>query len=353
MTISTPIGVEVRQRRPALAVFLVGLAIWCVATAITAATRDPILVPTVIVAGSFAVPLAFAVFLFQRQAEEIGNRLPLPVMAAAFLGAGTFGVLLSALLESYLVPPKAGSFIVVGIVEEMCKGVVIILAARKMASRRPLDGMVLGAVVGAGFAAFETAGYAFDAYISSATGTHLVSLVQSQVNRALIGPVGHIIWSSILGGALFAAVGRGRSRWAANLSATFAGVVLLHSFWDQADGWARIITRGVTNGGWHIGWPDAVVWKTTPTHHQLLVFYGLNGGLLFMTAAVGVLWFARCWRRYRRGESGMVADSDVPSPSSLKTCMAPPRASTRSWSPMRPEPFVGSAPPIPSSRMIS
>src|SRR3954468_10639481 len=148
----TPIGSNIRWRRPGLAVLLVGVGMWSIATAVTAATKDHILVPTVIVAGSFAISLAVVVSLFHRDDQQVGTTLSPGVMLEAFLGAGTFGLVLAALLESYLAPALTGGVLGVGFVEEMCKGLVIVVVARHMRSREPLDGMVLGAIVGAGFA---------------------------------------------------------------------------------------------------------------------------------------------------------------------------------------------------------
>jgi hydroxymethylbilane synthase len=48
--------------------------------------------------------------------------------------------------------------------------------------------------------------------------------------------------------------------------------------------------------------------------------------------------------------NGSSACRQVPAPAGLSMVMVPPSASTRSFSPMRPEPRTGSAPPVPSSR---
>jgi RsiW-degrading membrane proteinase PrsW (M82 family) len=290
---------NVRWRHPGVDIFLLGLALWSVAAFVAAVTGDPILVPMVILAGSFVIPVAVVVGLFHRQVTQVGTAFPTGIILGAFLGGGTVGVLLSALLETYLLPSRTGTFIVVGLVEEACKGLVIVLVARYMRSRAPLDGMVLGAIVGAGFAAFESAGYAFDSYVYGSKDP-LQNVLQTQINRAPGEPFSHIVWSSILGGALFlGAAGHRRLRLTKGVFASFVGVVALHALWDQANGWAIIMTRAITGSGWHLGWPDSAAWKDSPTSNQLEWHNVVYQMLVILIGLAGALWFVQRWLRFR------------------------------------------------------
>jgi hypothetical protein len=95
------------------------------------------------------------------------------------------------------------------------------------------QGALLGATVGAGFAAFESAGYAFNAAIT-ARGIDLVSLLQTEVIRAILSPVGHVLWTAILGAVLFGAShGRPRFRWTWTVLVTYVVVSLLHGLYDS------------------------------------------------------------------------------------------------------------------------
>jgi len=70
--------------------------------------------------------------------------------------------------------------------------------------RVPRDGMVLGATVGAGYSAFESAGYALGALIQYTDDRPVLNVLQTEAQRAVLAPFGHITWTAILGGAIFA-----------------------------------------------------------------------------------------------------------------------------------------------------
>jgi RsiW-degrading membrane proteinase PrsW (M82 family) len=293
---------DAQWRRPGLTIFLWGFAVWSITTAITAVTNDPILIPTVLLTGTFVIPIAVVVSLLHREETQVGSPLSPRVMIEGFLGGGTVGLVLSALLEGYLMPSRTGTYVVVGLIEETCKGLLIVVAARRRQRRTPLDGMVLGAIVGAGFGAFESAGYAFNSYIKYGTTHPFGSLLQSELNRALVPPFGHIAWSSILGGALFAAASdRVRFRVTPHLFGVFLGVVALHSLWDEAYGWAIIMARASTGAGWDLGWPDGASWLDSPTTFQHQLFTAFYNVLLLVIGAAGALWFIRLWRRHSAG----------------------------------------------------
>ena len=93
---------------------------------------------------------------------------------------------------------------------------MLVAVASLVRPRVPRDGMVLGATVGAGFAAFESAGYA----LGRADPVHRrppgVNVLQTEAFRAVLAPFGHITWTAILGGAIFA------SAWATGPSGSTA-----------------------------------------------------------------------------------------------------------------------------------
>jgi RsiW-degrading membrane proteinase PrsW (M82 family) len=289
------------ERHPALLVVIVGAVMWGVTCAVTAITDDTILVPTVILGGSFLVPAAVVTAALVRvDRQRDGAALDATTIVLGFFAGGAVGVVLAGLLETYLLPSQDGTFLVLGIIEEATKAVIVMLVAWRVATRRPLDGMVLGAVVGAGFAAFESSGYAFDAYLQHGAKHPFLDLLQTELSRALSAPFGHVIWTAILGGALFAAC-RGRSfRVTVGMLGTFAGVVLLHTAWDASYGWSIILTKAATGHGFDLSWPSTSAWVGQPSRGQLVAFDAIYYGFIAAIGGIGLYWFLRRWRQYSR-----------------------------------------------------
>ncbi|MET9544306.1 hypothetical protein ABZY36_03200 [Streptomyces sp. NPDC006627] len=116
----TPTGPTPRLRapRPWLRIFTTGLVLWLLTVAVTFATGNPNLVPTLLLLGSFLVSVTFVVWAFDRR--ETGELTPTPIFST-FLTGGVLGVLAASLLESYLLPPPAWLFVGVGLIEEAVK----------------------------------------------------------------------------------------------------------------------------------------------------------------------------------------------------------------------------------------
>lgn len=218
-------------------VLLVGLALWVAAIAATIITSDPLLLPTIVMIGSFLVPVTALVWYLDHD--------PSPALSPrrivnAFIIAGVLGVLGSALLEYFLVGSGLVGYGEVGLIEEFVKGALIIIVAVGITSFRTRDGMVLGAAVGFGFAALESSGYAFVS-LFVVHGHQLVlsisSLLTTELVRGILAPFGHGMWSAILGGSIFyAAAKTGRIRPAWPWLAAYLLVVVLHAAFDAIDG---------------------------------------------------------------------------------------------------------------------
>jgi protease PrsW len=295
----------VAGKRAWLAVLLAGVLVWLLAAGVTAITKDAILIPTLFLIGSFLVPVTVVTFALGRLDD---CRLTTNVILKGFIAAGTIGVVVSAVTEIYLLPTGSGpfgnalGFFGVGLIEEVSKGAVLVAVAWRVRERTVHGGMVLGATVGAGFAAFESAGYAFYAYVQHTDDHPELNILQTEVSRAMLAPFGHLTWTALLGGALFAAAAppNGGFRLTKRVVWTLLGVTALHGAWDASYGWAIWITQGLVGSGWVADWPDGTYWETTPTGEELVVYWGMYDGALAVDGLIGVIWVVLSWRRGAR-----------------------------------------------------
>jgi protease PrsW len=281
------------SRRPWLGMFLGGLALWVATVAVTFVTQNPNLVPTIILLGSFLVPVTFVTYAFQRAGEIVTAQRIL----TAFVYGGVLGVLGASLLEAeFLKSPSAGTYLYVGLIEEAVKLAALWLVARRLPRYSMRDGIVLGAAVGFGFAALESAGYAFNALFTS-NGLSLINLVETEILRGILTPVGHGLWTAILGGALFAAAARrGRLRLTGSVLGFYLLVAALHALWDASQGVAVWLTLVLT--GTQVQWQFLRLGQVPDvTQTQVHLFTFLNWGLLILDALIGLLILHGRWRK--------------------------------------------------------
>ena len=71
---------------------------------------------------------------------------------------------------------------------------MLLAVAHLVHHREPRDGMVLGAIVGAGFAAFESSGYALQTILDHIDERPVFNILETELFRALLAPFGHISW---------------------------------------------------------------------------------------------------------------------------------------------------------------
>jgi len=293
-----PGGRVTRHRRAWIRIFLAGLALWVATVFVTFLTGNPNLVPTVILLGSFLVPVTFVAYAFEHRASDVLTEQSIFV---AFVYGGVLGVLGASILEVPLAGQESPlAYIGVGLIEEFCKLAALWLVARRLHQYRTLDGIALGAAVGFGFAAFETAGYAFNALFTM-RGLSLVNVVETEVLRGILTPVGHGLWTGILGGVLFHAARGGRLRVSRGLIGWYLVVSALHAFWDASGGIAAILVLLLTANSMQ-GQLLALGRVPAPTPAQVTLFTSLNWAFLALDGALGLalLWGVARRRRARR-----------------------------------------------------
>ncbi|MEU6660832.1 PrsW family intramembrane metalloprotease [Streptomyces sp. NPDC046821] len=263
-----------------------GLALWALTAAVTYATRNTTLLPTLILLGSFLVPAAFALWAYERHGRDLGVSLIL----GCFVVGGVLGVLGASLMEYYLLHPDLLMFVGVGLIEEAVKLAALMYVLHKQPRVRGLRaGLVLGASVGFGFAAFESAGYAFDAAVGM-RGIDLRSLLETEVVRGLLAPFGHGLWTAISGAALLAfRRPDGRYRFAAPVLSSYFGVSLLHALWDSTHGIALWIVARLTTADVPLAlFTQGYLPEPTGAQKHLFTLFSVGG--LALVSLAGIAW---------------------------------------------------------------
>jgi RsiW-degrading membrane proteinase PrsW (M82 family) len=191
------------------------------------------LIPGLILTGSFAVPVSILVLFFECNVRR--NVSLYQVMRLLLLG-GVLALLLSLFMYRLgaAFPIQRLGASLAGLVEEPAKLLTLAIVINSRRYRYTLNGLLLGAAVGTGFAAFESAGYAFRAGLEGG------SLVMRDVilTRGLLAPFTHIVWTAMAAGALWRVKRGAPFRWSMlrdpRLLRVFAVAVMLHMIWDSS-----------------------------------------------------------------------------------------------------------------------
>jgi RsiW-degrading membrane proteinase PrsW (M82 family) len=280
-------------------VFVTGLALWIASVVVTDVTGNPNLVPTVVLLGSFLVPVTAVIWYVD---HDDSPTLTPRLMLDAFLVSGILGVLAASLLELWLHSGGLLAYAGVGLIEEFVKLAALALVAWHLPRYTVRDGIVLGAAVGFGFGALESSGYALTALFAQqgpGSALSLDNLVSTELVRGVVAPVGHGLWTAIVGGVLFGArrtAGRGRVPSLVGVAAAFLLVSLLHALWDAMRGIALVLTAFLpVTPAQRVA--ATLGLKLSLSLAQTSTFLSIEAGGMLLTALVGLLALRHLWRR--------------------------------------------------------
>lgn len=222
-------------------VLLIGLALYVGALVALLLSENPNLFPTVVMVGSFLVPITYVSFFYERR--ELSS-VTMATTAMAFAYGGILGVIAASILEPIFVRQlNVLTVFVIGLIEEFVKILGVLVVARRRRHDSELDGLILGAAAGMGFAALESMGYAFTAFLQS--GGSLSSTVAVTLLRGILSPLGHGTWTAILASVLFRESKERRFRINWKVIGAYLLVVVLHGLWD---GVPAVISALVSSG---------------------------------------------------------------------------------------------------------
>ena len=121
-----------------------------------------------------------------------------------------------------------------GVVEEVCKIVAVVVAARGLTVKTARNGLFLGGAVGLGFAAFEDLRYAAASLVDPPIAHNaLASVISVTFGRDLFGPFEHPVLTALFAAALFAATSNGRYRITLTVVGVYLGVAAVHGLIDS------------------------------------------------------------------------------------------------------------------------
>ena len=189
--------------------------------------------PGLIVIGSFTVPLTTLILFMELNAWR--NVSFFEVIKIFFVG-GCASLVATLILFSILGARELDFFgaFMTGFIEETGKAVIVYYFLSKLDKLSILNGLLIGAAVGAGFAAFESAGYAMRFFFQGGWEVMMDVIFL----RGFLAPGGHVVWAAISGVGLVLAA---KSRYERSISQFFDAKflrlfiipVVLHGLWDS------------------------------------------------------------------------------------------------------------------------
>lgn len=190
------------------------------------------LIPGLVMVGSFAVPLSVLIFFFEMNARK--NVSLYQVIRLLFLGgivSITISLIFFDITDEVQLDWLGASL--AGLVEEPGKLLALAIVINAGRYHYTLNGLLFGAAVGMGFAAFESAGYALRAgfYEDSEAMTDSIML------RGLLAPFGHVVWTAMCGAALWKVKGRKSFEFSMlkdpRFYRVFLTAVVMHMIWNS------------------------------------------------------------------------------------------------------------------------
>jgi len=211
---------------------VLGLAVYGAFIIAWSSSGNRNLIPGLILAGSFAVPMSTLVLFFEC---NVRRNVSLYQVMRLLLVGGVLALLLSLVMYHLgaAFPVQWLGASIAGLVEEPAKLFAIGIVINNPRYRYTLNGLLLGAAVGTGFAAFESAGYAFRAGLEDGS----IAMGDVILRRGLLAPFTHIVWSAMAAGALWRVKRNAPFSWRmveeSRFRRVFAVAVILHMLWDS------------------------------------------------------------------------------------------------------------------------
>lgn len=217
-----------------LGLYLVLLFVW-------EAWENTTLLPALMIVGSFAIPIPTLILFWEL---NVRRNVSIYAVAKLALVGGIVSFFITHLLI-YIVPltsiilPDWGELLgasVAGPLEEAAKVLAMVFFVRTTKYQYKMNGLLFGAAVGTGFAAFESVGYAFN-FLAEGDVNDMLAVIGL---RGVLSPFMHVVWSAIAGCALWQVLNGREFKWREwrllcdeKFIRLFLVPVVLHMLWNS------------------------------------------------------------------------------------------------------------------------
>lgn len=207
---------------------LVGFLIYIIGLVVLVFTSNSNMFPAIVILGNFLIPVTYVAFFYERR--QFSKVRMIDILVSFFYG-GFLGTFSAAILEPIFIGKlDLKGALIVGIIEELAKIIGVLILIRHKCNSLRIDGIILGAAAGMGFAALESCGYTFTTFLQG--GGSLSSAVYTTLLRGILSPLGHGTWTAILAGTLVRQCSCGNAKINIKVIGVYITVVILHGLWD-------------------------------------------------------------------------------------------------------------------------
>ncbi|BAH06437.1 PrsW family intramembrane metalloprotease [Clostridium kluyveri] len=221
-------GKKIKKRYNWYKLLIVGFVTYIIGLAVLIFTHNPNIFPAIVILGNFLIPVTYVAFFYERR---YFSRVRMIDILASFFYGGFLGTFSAGIIEPIFINSlDLKSVLIVGIIEEFTKIIGVLILIRHRCNSLRIDGIILGAAAGMGFAALESSGYVFTTFLRA--GGSLSLVVYTTLLRGILSPLGHGTWTAILGGTIVSQCSRGNTKINVRVIEAYITVVILHALWD-------------------------------------------------------------------------------------------------------------------------
>ena len=189
------------------------------------------LIPGLLAIGTVAVPVSALIFFFE---VNVRRNVSLYFILRLVMLGGVLSLIFSLIL--FELPLANIQFLgasIAGLIEEPGKLLALLVIARSTKYGYKINGLLMGAAIGAGFAIFESMGYAFRALLITTDKGFMTDVI---LLRGVLSPFAHIAWTAICGAALWRVKGNNSFSFGMLANGKFWHLflvpVILHMVWN-------------------------------------------------------------------------------------------------------------------------